>query len=126
MDQIRKQVDRARRRLWLELLLGRLVKCWFVALAGAVIAIAVPKVIAIDGLPAQWAEMWLGGAVGAGLLVAFAWTLIRGRSELEAAMEIDRRFDLKERVASSLSLPPEAAETPAGRALVADAVRCVR
>ncbi len=126
MDQIRKQVDRARRRLWLELFLGRLVKCWFVALAAAVIAIAVPKLVAIENLPALWAELWLGGALGGGLLVSLIWTLVRGRSELDAAMEIDRRFELKERVASSLSLTPEYVETPAGRALVADALRAVR
>jgi hypothetical protein len=60
-----------------------------------------------------------------GVLAAFTWMFIRGRSELDAAIEIDRRFDLKERIASSLSLPPEATETPAGRALIADALRAV-
>ena len=96
MDQIRLQVDRARRRLWIELFLGRLVKCWFAALAVAVIAVAVPKIVAIENLPAAWSIAWLIGAVGAGLLVALVWTWLRGRSELDAAMEIDRRFDLKE------------------------------
>jgi DNA repair exonuclease SbcCD ATPase subunit len=57
--------------------------------------------------------------------VALIWTWLRGRSELDAAMEIDRRFELKERIASSLSLPPEAAETPAGRALLNDALRAI-
>jgi hypothetical protein len=125
MDQIRKQVDRARRRLWVELFLGRLVKCWFAALAVAAIAVAVPKLVAIENLPAAWSTAWLVGAVTLGGLAALAWTWLRGRSELDAAMEIDRRFDLKERVASSLSLTPEAAATPAGRALVADALRSV-
>jgi hypothetical protein len=123
--QIRKQVDRARRRLWLELFLGRLTTCLFIALAAAAIAIAVPKLFIIENLPQQWAAWCLAGATGAGILTALAWTLVRGRSELDAAIEIDRRFDLKERVASSLSLPPEAAETPAGRALIADALRAV-
>jgi hypothetical protein len=126
MDQIRKQVDRARRRLWAELFFGRLVKCWFVALLVATIAVAVPKVMTIENLPAQWSAWWLGGAVALGLVVALAWTMIRGRSEFDAAVEIDRRFDLKERVASSLSLPSEAIETPAGRALVQDAERAIR
>jgi hypothetical protein len=126
MDQIRKQVARARRRLWLELFLSRLVKCWFLALAAAAIAVAVPKLVAIDNLPAQWNAWWLGGAVATGVVISLAWTWLRGRSELEAAMEIDRRFELKERVASSLSLTPEAAETPAGRALAADALHAVK
>ena len=43
MDQIRKQVARARRRLWMELLLNRLVNCWFAALIVAALAIALPK-----------------------------------------------------------------------------------
>lgn len=126
MDQIRKQVDRARRRLWMELFLGRVIKCWFVALLIATAAVAAPKLVAIENLPTQWAAWWLGGAVVAGLGVAFVWTLVRGRSEFDAAVEIDRRFDLKERVASSLSLPAEAIATPAGRALVEDAERAVR
>jgi hypothetical protein len=126
MDQIRKQVDRARRRLWLELFLSRLIKCCFVTLLVAVIAIAVPRLVAIENLAPQWDAWWLGGAAALGALVALGWTLVRGRSELEAAIEIDRRFDLKERVASSLSLPAEAIETPAGRALVSDAERAIK
>ena len=59
-------------------------------------------------------------------LTAVGWMLLRGRSELDAAMEIDRRFGLKERVASSLSLPPEALASPAGQALVRDAERAIR
>ncbi|HYO25105.1 MAG TPA: hypothetical protein VEQ85_09150 [Lacipirellulaceae bacterium] len=126
MDQLRKQVERARRRLSLELFLGRLVRCWFVALAAAAIAIAVPKVVLIEGLPAAW-EWWsLGAAIVAGLGVALAWTAMRGRTAVEAAMEIDRRFGLKERVASSLSIPADAAATPAGQALLRDAERAVR
>ena len=125
MDQIRKQVARARRRLWVELFVNRLIRCWFVTLLVAAVAIAIPRLIAIENLPEPWTAWWMGGAIGAGLLVALVWTWLRGRSELEAAMEIDRRFELKERIASSLSLPPEAAETPAGRALLNDALRSI-
>jgi len=125
MDQIRKQVSRARRRLWIELFLNRLIRCWFVALLVGVAAIAIPKLVAIENLPPQWTAWWLGGSLGVGLTVALVWTWLRGRSELEAAMEIDRRFELKERVASSLSLSPEAVGTPAGKALLADAMRAI-
>ncbi|WP_428308370.1 hypothetical protein [Lacipirellula sp.] len=125
MDQIRQQVARARRRLWLELFLNRLVHCWFVALIVAAVAIAVPKFVAVENLPANWTAWWLGAAFVGGLGVALGWMFFRGRSELEAAMEIDRRFGLRERVASSLSLPAELSETPAGQALLNDAVRAV-
>ncbi len=78
MDQIRKQVALARRRLWLELFLQRLIKCWFVALLVATAAVAVPKLVAVGDLPASWSAWWLGGAVVVGLLAALAWTSLRG------------------------------------------------
>ena len=126
MDQILTQVKQAQRRLWLELLVNRLMRCWFVALAVALVAIAAPKVVAIENLPEAWTLKCLGASLAVGLLAACVWTLLRGRSELDAAAELDARFGLKERVASSLSMNPAAAESPAGRALLADALRAVR
>ena len=126
MDQILAQVKQAQRRLWLELFLNRLMRCWFAALAVAVLAIAAPKLVAIENLPSGWTVLCLGVSLAAGLVVACAWTWLRGRSRLDAAVELDSRFGLKERVASSLSLTPAVAETPAGRALMADALRAVR
>jgi putative flippase GtrA len=106
MDQLRQQVARARRRLILEQFLSRTVWCLLGVLTVATIAIAVPRLIAINNLPANWDMTWLLGSLGAGLLVAAVWTFITSRSSLDAAIEIDRRFDLRERVASSLSLSP--------------------
>lgn len=126
MDQILAQVRQAHRRLWLELLINRLMRCWFVALALAAVAIAVPKVVAIENLPEAWTLNCLVVNLVVGTFVAFAWTWLRGRSALDAAAEIDARFGLKERVASSLSMTPEAVESPAGQALLADAQRAVR
>jgi hypothetical protein len=125
MDQIRQQVARARRRLWLELFLHRLVRVWFVTLLMAAAAIAVPKIWAIENLPAQWAALWLGGALVGGLAITLGWMWFRSRSELDAAIEIDRRFNLRERVASSLSLSPTVADTPAGQALLHDASHAI-
>ena len=84
MDQIRQQVARARRRLWMELFLNRLVHCWFVALIVAAVAIAVPKFVAVENLPADWTAWWLGAAFVGGLGVALGWMFFRGRSELDA------------------------------------------
>jgi hypothetical protein len=125
MDQILAQVSRARRRLWLELFLNRLFLCLFVALAVAVVAIAVPKVFAIPNLPANWTTLCGVGSVIAGTIAALVWTLLRGLSPLDAAVELDRRFDLRERVSSSLALTPEAVESPAGQALLHDAARAI-
>lgn len=125
MDQLRQQVARARRRLVLEQFLGRLAWCLLGALMVAVVAIAVPRIFVIAGLPAYWDSAWFLSAFGAGLLTAAVWTLISSRSALDAAIEIDRRFDLRERVASSLSLSCDDQTTEAGRAVVNDALRAV-
>ena len=123
MEQLLNQVRRARRKLALELFLNRLVRCWFIALIVAVVAIALPKLIILEDLPENWAMKCSAAALLGGFLAAGLWTLLRGKTELEAAVEIDSRYDLKERIASSLSLSAEDAQTPAGQALVADAVR---
>ncbi len=125
MDQLREQVARARRRLVLEQFLGRLVWCLLAALTVAAIAIAAPRVFVIHDLPANWDVAWLLGGLGVGFLVAAAWTLFSRRSSLDAAMEIDHRFDLRERVASSLSLTDEDQTSEAGKAVVNDALRAV-
>ncbi|MEM9351406.1 MAG: hypothetical protein AAGA92_00165 [Planctomycetota bacterium] len=125
MDQIQQQVSRARRRLTLELFVNRLLRCWLVGFCLALIAITVPKLIAIENLPDRWGAGCLLAALAAGPLVAAAWTFLKSRTPLEAAQEIDHRYDLRERVASSLALSSDDAETPAGRALVNDALRAV-
>jgi hypothetical protein len=125
MDQLHQQVARARRRLVLEQLLARAVWCEFFALLVAAVAIALPRFVAISSLPAHWDVACFVGAAAAGSIVALIWTWARRRSDLDAAIEIDRRFDLRERVASSLSLSPDDQNTEAGRALVNDAVRAI-
>lgn len=125
MDQLRKQVARARRRLIIEQFLGRLIWCTLGALSLATIAIAAPRIFVIHGLHENWDTIWLIGSFAAAFVVAGAWTFISNRSPIDAAIEIDRRFDLRERVASSLSLSTEDQSTEAGRAVVNDALRAV-
>jgi hypothetical protein len=126
MDQLRKQVARARRRLVTEQFLTRLIWCLLAALTLTAIAIAVPRVIAIDGLPEKWDNIWLIGGLAGAFVFATGWTILSNRSPLDAAIEIDRRFDLRERIASSLSLSPEEQSSEAGRAVVNDALRAVK
>jgi hypothetical protein len=125
MDQLQKQVARARRRLVLEQFVGRLVWCLLAAFTLAAIAVAVPRFVAIGNLPVNWDTIWLVGALAGGFVVAGAWTIISRRSQLDAAIEIDRRFELRERIASSLSLGPDEQSSEAGRAVVNDALRAV-
>ncbi|WP_442482712.1 hypothetical protein [Aeoliella sp. SH292] len=125
MDKLLLQVRRAHRRLIVEQFLHYLVWSAFVALAIAAVAIAVPQLVAIDNLPADWATWWLSGAGVFSVLGAAGMTYLKRRTRLDAAMEIDRRYDLRERVASSLALRASDLETPAGQALLHDAARRV-
>src|SRR5437868_6646569 len=118
MDQLRKQVARARRRLIIEQFLGRLIWCLLAALSLAAIAIAAPRVAVIEGLPANWDLGWLISGFVAAVFGAGVWTFVHNRSPIDAAIEIDRRFELRERVASSLSLSPEEQSSEAGQAVM--------
>ncbi len=123
MNELREQIARAQRRLTLEQFLGRCVWCLSAALGVALVAIAASRVVAIAGLSANWDAIWFFGAVVAGVVAAAVWTIVSHRSALEAAIEVDRRFELRERIASSISLSEEERQTEAGQALVKDAVR---
>ncbi|MFO0900681.1 MAG: hypothetical protein U0836_24900 [Pirellulales bacterium] len=126
MNDLRKQVRRARRRLVLEQFGAHLRSCLFFLLIVAAVAIGVNKLWPIPGVDdRQWTIAWLSGAVGLGVLSALAWTIFKARSSLEAAIELDRRFGLRERVSSALALRPEELETPVGQALMADTLRKV-
>jgi hypothetical protein len=125
MDQLQKQVSRARRRLIIEQFLRRFIRCLVAALVVAAVAIAVPRLVAIEGLPNNWDIVWAIGAVAAALVAAIGWTVASNRTPLDAAIEIDRRFDLRERVASSLSMSPDQQSSEAGQAVVNDALRAV-
>jgi hypothetical protein len=125
MDQLHKQVARARRRLITEQFLTRLVWCTLAALIVAAVAIALPRVVAIENLSERWDTNWIIGTLIGALASAIVWTIVTNRSPLDAAIEIDRRFDLRERIASSLSLSPEQQSSEAGQAVVKDALRAV-
>lgn len=120
MDQLIEQVERARRRLVMQQFLGRLVRCLFATFCLAAVAIAVPKLFVIEGLPELWAEGWLIGSAVVALVAAMIWTLGRQKTTLEAAMEIDTRHDLRERTASTLLLPEEEQASPVGKAVLKD------
>ena len=97
MDTLERQVRRARRRLAAERFLNVLGWCWFAALLAALVAILADKFWPLG--VESWA--WVAGALGLGLLAAAVWTLLIRGGMLEAAIEIDHRFALKERVSSA-------------------------
>jgi hypothetical protein len=115
-----RQLARVRRRLFVQGLLGALAWCWASALAlAAGWFLAEPYLV--KGAPAwcRWAV--LGGLLGAGTLLALVLAALRAPSAVEAALSLDERFNLKERVTTALLLGPDEAASPAGQALQADA-----
>ncbi|MGE0608045.1 MAG: hypothetical protein AB7O62_13205 [Pirellulales bacterium] len=143
MDQLAQQVRRAMWRLTLQRFVQVLAWCWFGTLLAAAVLIGIDKFYPLGLKGWSWlvgqfgyvapawlnvgafAWIWPALALVVGLAVAMVWTYCTRRSPLEAAIEIDRRFGLKERVSSSLSLLPAELETEAGRALLADAAKRV-
>jgi hypothetical protein len=121
MDVLKQQVRRARRRLAFQRFLAVLSWSWFAWLLAAAVVVTVDKFKPLGVL--EW--VWPAIGIGAGFLTAIIWSLITRRSELEAAIEIDRRFGLKERVSSTYALDPDQLGSSAGRALVDDAVKRV-
>jgi hypothetical protein len=126
MDQLHWQVARARRRLILEQFLGRLVLCLLGSMTLVAVAIAAPRIFVFPDLAENWDGICLAAGLSAAFLVAGLWTVASKNSPLEAAIEIDRRYDLRERVASSLSLSPVDQSTDAGRAVLSDALRAIQ
>src|SRR5688500_10435834 len=125
MDEIKRQVSRAQRRLVLEQFLTVIGWSLFATLLLAAIGLAIPRLWAINVIQQTWDWSWIGGGIAAGLLVAGVWTYVIRHTKLDAAIELDKRFGLKERVSSTLALGPEELETEIGQALMTDAVRRV-
>lgn len=123
MNELGEQIARARRRLVLEQFLVRSVWCLLATFVAAAVAIMLRRIVSIPNLPERWDQMWLATAAAIGLFAAAIWTAIGRRTALDAAIEIDRRFGLRERVASSMSLSEAERNTDAGQALIKDAVR---
>lgn len=123
MEKLQQQVRQARRRMNIQKFFGHLPWCCFATLIAALVAVLVHKWYPTGAEPWIWNAAWLGGAVVVGIVAAAVWTFARRHEELEAAIEIDRRFGLKERVSSSLALSELERDSEAGQAVVADAVR---
>ncbi|MGD9644752.1 MAG: hypothetical protein AB7U73_03510 [Pirellulales bacterium] len=119
MEQLRTDLSRARRRLFWHELLRVLPRFWAVALSVAAAAVLTDRFFPLGVEPAGW----IGGALVLGTALALCWTLIGQRTALDAATEVDRRFQLQDTVATALSLSPDELRSPAGRAVLADATR---
>lgn len=117
---IERSVRAARRRLFLQTLLNRLAVGWAGALLlGLGWLLAEPWLL--DTPPDRLKWYVVGGLAAAGTLLAVVLAVRATPTRAAAALELDARFGLKERVTTALGLRPDEAATPAGRAVVTDA-----
>jgi septal ring factor EnvC (AmiA/AmiB activator) len=125
ISPLHRQIARATRRLFAQTLAGGLLWSWFAAsLVCAAWFIAQPHLwpdLTMAG------RLILAGAVfAAASITAVLWAVFRAPSRLAAALLLDERFELRERVTSSLLLSPELKESSAGQALLVDVDQRIR
>jgi hypothetical protein len=122
MADLEKQVRRVCRRLNFQRFVEILVWCWAAALALALCWVVAEKVW--QPLVEPW---WISvlASLGAGTVVAAAIWFFTRQSAVEAAVALDHAFGLKERVSSTLTLPEPLRDSPAGIALISDALKRV-
>ena len=125
MEEIRRQVNRAQARLVLEQFWRVFGWSLFSALLVAVIGLAIPRLWILNLNQQVWDWSWIGGSAVLGIAMAGIWTFCIRRSKLDAAIELDRRYGLKERVSSTLALSTDELHSDVGQALMSDAIRRV-
>ncbi len=125
MDTLNERISEAHRRLVTQQWLGRLGQSLAVMLSIAMVAIALPRFVLIEGLPANWDMAWIIGSIVTAFIGSGIWSYFNHTSRDEAAVEVDLRYDLRERAASSLLMTEEQRATEAGAALVEDARQAV-
>jgi chemotaxis protein histidine kinase CheA len=123
MDQIQKAASAARRRLITSRFLEYLPYSLGSFLLLASVGVLLPKWMVLPVDSSIWYGSWLISALGLGLLVNAVMTWLGRPSIKDAAVEVDRRFGLRERLSSALSLSEEDRQTKLGQALVVDANR---
>jgi myosin heavy subunit len=121
MGEFEKPIGRVRRRLWFQRYVSALVWCLTLLLSVAALALALEKFRVLP-IPGPW---WIPPAVASALAVVaaavVAWFTVPSR--IDAAVAIDHRFELQERVSTALSLPADLRQTPVGQAVLHDALR---
>ena len=121
MNNLLKEIRRVQRRLAVQHFLGILGWCWFGSLLAAAVAVAAARIWPLETVMRIRDWHWLAGFLAAGLIVAVGWTLLTVTPAIRAALEIDRRCGLKERVSSTLAMNDADRQSEAGQALIADA-----
>jgi uncharacterized coiled-coil DUF342 family protein len=116
---LQRQIARVSRRLFLQTLLTCLLWCW----AGALLLSAAWFLVQPhlgESLTGGWRWGVPASLLGSATLLGLALGIVHAPPKVAAALLLDERFSLKERVTTSLTLEPHLATSPAGQALMAD------
>ena len=117
---IERSVRSARRRLFLQALVTRLPLAWSAALlAGLAWVVAEPFLG--DSPLAGYRWQVVGGLVGVATVAAWWWARRVTPDAQSAALEVDSRFELRERLTTAVGLSEAERATPCGAAVLADA-----
>ena len=121
MNQVHAKVRDAKRRMVLGLF-GRIF-CRLLGIAALVATIGVTiPVVWNPGIDRwSWLTAWTGTSLLAATFVSIVVTWYFSPATNQVALEVDRRFNLRERVSSSLTLPVQEQQSAAGTALLEDA-----
>ncbi|MDX2036417.1 MAG: hypothetical protein SFX72_07180 [Isosphaeraceae bacterium] len=122
MSELDKPVGRIHRHLRIQRFLSALVWSLSIWLLAAVGVLAAKRLgYAIPG--AEWWPFAIAGVLS--IVTATIAAVTGGARRIDAAVAIDRAFELDERLSTAITLPAEIRETPAGRAVIRDAIRHV-
>lgn len=122
---IDRQVARVGRRLFFQGLLGELAVGWTVALVlTAGWMLAEPYAVASPASWLRWAV--LGGCAAVMTAIAVVQAVRKSPTKTQSALSLDSEFNLRERAVTACSLSAEDAATPAGQALLTDAIAKVK
>ena len=93
----------------------------FAGLIVATIAVALPALRVMEIDFQSWIYAWVGGSTLAAMILAALYALITAPSKVVVAEEVDRRFGLRERLSSSVTLDEDERDSDFGAALLSDA-----
>jgi hypothetical protein len=123
MSELERSIGKVFRRLRIQRFLTTVIWSWGIGLLIVAVILGAEKFLGRSLPGSGWIPFAAAGIVG--LLAATVIALFSGPSRLDAAVALDRAFQLDERLSTALCLPDDLKATPAGTALMADASRKV-